>query len=74
MAMFSIVKIIKDQKRKRNTTMNQDNVIELKNPETSLNESVADLLTSIAREGAIKMLAASIEFEVANLSNNIKQP
>jgi putative transposase len=45
--------------------MNQDNIIEFKNPEISPSECVADLLTSIARQGAIKMLATSIEFEVS---------
>ena len=44
--------------------MTKDNVIALKNPETSVTEFTTDALTTLARQGAIQMLAKGIELEM----------
>ena len=44
--------------------MSKDNVIAFKNPETSVTEFTTDILTDLARQGAIQMLAHGIELEV----------
>lgn len=44
--------------------MTKDNVIAFKNPETSVTEFTTDILTDLARQGAIQMLAKGIELEV----------
>lgn len=44
--------------------MTKDNVVGFKNPETSVTEFTTDVLTDLARQGAIQMLATGIELEV----------
>jgi len=44
--------------------MTKDNVHAFKNPETSVTAFTTDILTNLARQGAIQMLAKGIELEV----------
>jgi len=44
--------------------MTNDNIIAFKNPEASVTEFTTDILTNLARQGAIQMLAKGIELEV----------